>query len=161
MRPTLAMHSAQRGLLVLAVYYPPQGLLAADYTLGMFLADTARIKLAQLLALVYGLPEIKLRTATSKVTDHSAVLACHSRSCLPITANVRLLLFQQASGISDMRPFLARLFSARPFPARLFPTNQHNLFMRLALLIVVLASSVSAQAVQPWSDPEILTALWP
>ena len=63
-----------------------------------------------------------------------------------------------------MRPFLARLFSARPFPARLFParlfpTNQHNLFMRLALLIVVLASSVSAQAVQPWSDPEILTAL--
>ena len=47
----------------------------------------------------------------------------------------------------------------RPFPARLFPTNQHNLFMRLALLIVVLASSVSAQAVQPWSDPEILTAL--
>ena len=57
-RPTLALHSAQRGLLVLAVYYPPQGLLAANYTLGMFLADTAKVKLAQLLALVYGLPEI-------------------------------------------------------------------------------------------------------
>ena len=79
-RPTLALHSAQRGLLVLAVYYPPQGLLAANYTLGMFLADTAKVKLAQLLALVYGLPKIKLCTAASKVTDHSAELACHARS---------------------------------------------------------------------------------